>query len=211
MEYPILFSDNVKLTKLAVAKVDVEGYIYNKKESRSKQLNLDSDNDSNQTKHSRMEGDVRAKRVTEVTEDLKEVKKRIELIKKQRDRYSNSQEYFLALSLSEKMENDCQKKRKLEAELKMLEEKEKKSVKTKRYNMKKKIVVDYSTSHKSEISLASSAAPSQGSSVKNTKRKISQFFAKGQDDNITEAGVPAVKDDAARPARQEKKPKKGHC
>lgn len=197
-ENPMLIWDSSKLTKLAVAKLDADGYNYSKKKSRSKQLNPES----SETKRMKMDSNYRARRVTEATDDLKEVEKQLELCNKQRERYSNCQQYNSALSMSDKIDTLCQKKRKLQTELTMLEQKESNSQRYYKGKKNKRVMGSATSSTStSELSKVSSSTPQKGSLVKTTAAKITQFFDKVEDEKATGTDVLIVKDDA-RPSEE---------
>ncbi|CAB3980276.1 DNA fragmentation factor subunit alpha-like [Paramuricea clavata] len=78
LENPMIVGNKTELNKLAVAKLDIDGYSYRKKKSRSKQLNPDVDT----PKRAKIQSDFRASRIKEVSEDLTEVDKQVQLCTK---------------------------------------------------------------------------------------------------------------------------------
>ena len=115
LQNPILAGEKGELS-------ESDGYNHSKKKSRLKQLNPGLDQSIKPVK---LQGDT--KRVKEVSEELTEVDKQMQLYIKQRESYSNCQQYYSAISISEKLESLRQKKRKLQTELTMLQKKQAKS------------------------------------------------------------------------------------
>lgn len=127
-QQPSLLRDKVQLQKLAVQKINHDGYQYAKKKSRSKQVTPPTtDDSSDKVKAKRLSGEIRSARIKELIEDLKECDLHISLIEKQRIKYSNSQQYTQAITLTDQLSNWRQKKRKMQKELTELQQKEVKS------------------------------------------------------------------------------------
>lgn len=182
LENPMVVENKTELIKLAVAKLDIDGYSYCKKKSRSKQLNAEV----NTPKRAKMQSDFRAKRVREVSEDLTEVDKQVELCTKQRDRYSNSQEYSSAIAISEKIEGLKQRKRKLQTELTMLQRKEAKSQNY--HNAKRKL------RGSSETCSATVKSSENNFMARGNGNTISVFFTAAQESKTKEAEPMTVED-----------------
>ncbi|XP_028407557.1 uncharacterized protein LOC114530175 [Dendronephthya gigantea] len=174
LEDPMIVGNKTELNKLAVAKLDIDGYSYRKKKSRSKQLNPDVDT----PKRAKLQSDFRASRIKEVSEDLKEVDKQVQLCTKQRDRYSNSQEFSSAIAISEKIEGLQGRKRKLQTELTMLQRKEARSQK---YHSGKKVCRSNETCS-ATVTLESSA---NNFVTRGNKNSISVFFTPAKKDSKT--------------------------
>lgn len=133
---PSLVHDKKNLQKLAIVKVDADGYAYKKKKSRSKAL-MTTDVELNTTKAKNITQEVRTKRMNEVMEDLKEVDLQMSLYEKQRSRQTNIQQYSQAIILTEHMAELRQKKRKLQNELTDLQCKDGKKVRYREHKAKK--------------------------------------------------------------------------
>ncbi len=176
LENLMIVGNKTELNKLAVAKLDIDGYSYRKKKSRSKQLNPDVDT----PKRANIQCDFCASRIKEVSEDLTEVDKQVQLCTKQRDRYSNSQEFKSAIAISEKIEGLQQRKRKLQTELTMLQHKEARSQK---YHSGKKVCCSSET-----CSTTATVKSSANNFVtRGNKNSISVFFTAAQKDKTKKA------------------------
>lgn len=131
MEKPSLVYDKKKLSMLAVKKVDADGFQYKKKRSRSKALvNCDEEPIS---KRSKINSELRSQRISDLREDLEEVKTQLILAEKQRIKFSNTQQYSQAIVISEKIMEMRRKQREKQSELSLLLVKEAKALK---YNSK---------------------------------------------------------------------------
>ena len=180
LENPMIVGNKTELNKLAVAKLDIDGYNYRKKKSRSKQLNPEL----GAPKRTKIQADFRAKRVKEVSEDLMEVEKQVEFCSKQRDRYTNCKEFSSAIAISEKIEGLQQRKRKLQTELTLPQRQEAKSQK---YHSKK-------VCRSSETCSATVAVESSGNNfvARGNNNRISVLFTSAQEDKTKEAEATTV-------------------
>ena len=114
---------------LAVKKVDADGFQYKKKRSRSKALvNCDEEPIS---KRSKINSELRSQRISDLREDLEEVKTQFILAEKQRIKFSNTQQYSQAIVISEKIMEMQRKQREKQSELSLLLMKEAKALKYK--------------------------------------------------------------------------------
>lgn len=184
IQNPVLAGKKGELSKLAVAKLESDGYNYRKKKSRSKQLNPESDQSIKRVK---LQSDLRTKGVKEVHEELTEVDKQMQYCIKQRERYSNCQQYNSAIAISDRLESLPQKKRKLQTELTMLHQKEAKS---ERYHKSKKRAVCSESSTVGQHSYPDLSTPVDGplsralsgkSAPKGDKNEITQYLRTAQE------------------------------
>lgn len=128
LEDPTLLTNREKLISQAKRKVEEDGYVYKKKKSRSIEINPAP---IDQTKNLRLKKELRIKQISNISEDLDEVKKEIFHLERSREKARNVNADEKALRLSKEMEPLRKKKRQLEEELQLLQQKEAKSSKDK--------------------------------------------------------------------------------
>lgn len=80
------------MLKLAVAKLDADGYSYRKKKSRSKLIS-NVGQDLNIAPRKKISQEIRSKRINELIEDVKEVDLQLDLCEKQRVKQTNVKQY----------------------------------------------------------------------------------------------------------------------
>ena len=78
-ENPSLVSQKSEMLKLAVAKLDADGYSYRKKKSRSKLIS-NVGQDLNIAPRKKISQEIRSKRINELIEDVKEVDLQLDLL-----------------------------------------------------------------------------------------------------------------------------------
>lgn len=132
---PSLVYKKSEMLKLAIAKLDSEGYNYKKKKSRSKLIS-NAEQDLQDMPRKKISQEIRTKRINELNEDLKEVDLQLDLCEKQRIKQTNVKQYAQAITLTEQISELRIRKRKLENELANLQRKESKSVAYKQHKRK---------------------------------------------------------------------------
>lgn len=120
LDNPTLLSNKGALVEHAKRKVEDDGYIYKKKKSRSSNLNAPEPE-----KSVKMTESIRGKQITEISEDLEEVRNEIYHLERSREKARNINSDERALRLTKDMEPLRAKKRRLEEELILLQKKKK--------------------------------------------------------------------------------------
>lgn len=121
MYRPELLNDkNRELTEFARKTVHESGYQYKKKSSRSKQFGQ-----SNVKKREYVSEALKTQRLQELQEDLDDTNTQMALLTRQREKHANVQQFGLAANVTEQMSQLRGKKRKLEQELTLLQQKKK--------------------------------------------------------------------------------------
>ena len=141
-----LINNRGRLLNAARKKVHDDGYQYQKKASRSKSFGIGLSS-STTPKRPRYSSELRGKRILEVKEDLEDLATQIQYADKSQEKFANVQQYEAASSMCKEISSLKLKKRKLEAELSMLEKMDFKSQSY--YKSKEKMKVA-STSNKCE-------------------------------------------------------------
>lgn len=118
LDNPTLLSNKGALVEHAKRKVEDDGYIYKKKKSRSSNLNAPEPE-----KSVKMTESIRGKQITEISEDLEEVRNEIYHLERSREKARNINSDERALRLTKDMEPLRAKKRRLEEELILLQKK----------------------------------------------------------------------------------------
>ncbi|XP_028418536.1 uncharacterized protein LOC114543950 [Dendronephthya gigantea] len=136
--------------KIAIAKLDSDGYNYKKKKSRSKLIS-NAGQDLQDKPPKKISQEIRTKRINELNEDLKEVDLQLDLCEKQRIKQTNVKQYAQAITLTEQISELRIKKRKLQNELANLQRKESKSVAYKRKTSQKCSTDGYSGKSSKQI------------------------------------------------------------
>ena len=132
LENPSLINNKGELLNLSRVKVDEEGYVYNKKRSRS--LAFGATKEESKEKKSKISAEIRHKRIQDLSEDIDSMNMTLALLEKERYKQHNMNKYAQAASLEEQISSKRKEKRALEEELTKLQEKETRS---KRYHMSK--------------------------------------------------------------------------
>ena len=133
LENPTLVANKGALLEQAKQKVDKDGYNYRKKRSRSSTIAPLPENTV------KMRPNIRSRQMKQISEDLEEVKKEVFHLEKSREKARNINADERALRITKEMDPLRQKRQRLEEELQLLQQKEKKSLKDKerRKGMKK--------------------------------------------------------------------------
>jgi len=126
LEDPTLVYKKGHLQSMAQANVDKEGYMYKKKKSRSPA------SDSSSDKVPKLTPSLRSKRITDIEEDLKEIRLEETLLEKARSKARTLNQDEKARHLTQELNPVRVKKRKLEDELCALQKKEAKAMHQKR-------------------------------------------------------------------------------
>ena len=138
VENPQLVQNKGELQALAKKKIDSDGYLYKRKKSRSADLSLNEPAPG----PSKLTPSLRSKRISEIEEDLKEIKVEMTLIEKSRFKARNVDNDEKARRLTQEMTPLRERKRKLEDELTLLQKKEAKSILQKKKRDAKELIED---------------------------------------------------------------------
>lgn len=122
-ENPLLIMNKNELQKLARKKVHESGFNYKKKGSRSKDFGNVSTAEE-VPKREKMSQEIRNNRISQLVEDLKEVEVQMRYATLQREKCANVNNFSKALDISKEMGELCNKKRKYQEELAILQKKE---------------------------------------------------------------------------------------
>lgn len=111
-----LLTDNGKRLEMAREKIHNEGYDYRKKSSRSKKFS----GSQQEKKRKYIKEDIRQARAAELSSDIKSLQESITFLDKQKEKYKNSEMFLEAANITNRIQEEKSKKRKLEVELKVL-------------------------------------------------------------------------------------------
>ena len=123
---PHLLSSKGKLIEIARTKLHESGYIYKKGKSRSKVINPPMENQSTREK---VDKEEREHRISSLTEQLGDIQKHISVKEKRMEQAHGIQNFKLCDQLSTEVLLLKEKRRELEAALRVLKSKQKKSEK----------------------------------------------------------------------------------
>ena len=138
-----------KLLEMCRVHVNESGYQYKKKRSRSKHFGTGSKGEPT-SKRPKFDKDMRAERVREINEELKTLNKHLDIKQKRVDQKVAERRFDVCDMITGEMEELQDKRRKLEAELRILSKKEKKA---QWYQMKKQVTPSSSDSERNVKSL----------------------------------------------------------
>ena len=113
----ILLQPRQELTKAAQQKVREQGYRFVKGKSRSKHTPNPDESSPPPSKRPKVNETIRNKKITELQEDVKDLKDRLSYKEKQRDQATQSMNYKLCDQLTEEMTSVKKQLRQVEREL----------------------------------------------------------------------------------------------
>jgi chromosome segregation ATPase len=122
---PLLLRNSGKLLELARKQVHESGYVYAKGKSRSRVFNPSTD--SGQPSREKIDKQEREHRIQSIMEQIRDVKKHIELKQKRVEQAQTVQNFKLCDQLADEISSLKAKRRELETALRSLQQKQKKS------------------------------------------------------------------------------------
>lgn len=129
---PSLINRKGELKSLAETSVNDNGYLYKKKKSRSSKLATSTCTSSSSSSAPKLTGELRSKRISQLEEDIKEVKVEETLLEKSRAKARSLNQDDKARHFTQELGPVRTKKRKLEDELCALQKKEAKALQQKK-------------------------------------------------------------------------------
>ena len=175
MDNQDLLRNKNKLTKLARKAIHESGYQYKKKASRSKQFGQ-----GDEKKRQYVSDAIKTQRLQEINEDLGDTNTQISLLTRQREKHVNVKQFGLAANVTEQISQLRGKKRKLEQELTLLQQKRKEC-----QRQKTRVCTAKETSATQTTKITAFAVPSATTSLKqddDEKETPRETVSKGPED-----------------------------
>lgn len=136
LEDPTLTNDRGRLIEQTRQQVHDDGYLYKKKNSRSKAFGKVANPDSgSEPKKPKSSQEMRSKRIAEIEEDIQGLDSQMRFLERSREKYSATQQYEHAAEKCREIASIRERKRKLQSETTQLQ---KLDAKSKKYQKKKK-------------------------------------------------------------------------
>lgn len=126
VDNPQLLQDKSKLQQAAREYIHSNGYVYKKKNSRSKQFGVAGEN-----KRPYLQDALKVKKIKEIQEDMSDTDTQMALLTRQREKHINVKQFGQAATITDQLSQLRGKKRQLENELTLLQNKRKLSSKQK--------------------------------------------------------------------------------